>query len=82
MPNPMRVPVTSRWTMSPEGRASRPITTAGRGRLSEGSNSRRIHSAYPWVERTMSGGVRLSPSGPPMVPRKPEMLRMNVMLRS
>ena len=36
MPMPIRVPVTSRWTMSPEGRASRPTTMRGRDRPSRG----------------------------------------------
>ena len=65
---PSRVPHTTFFTISPEMRASLPTTILFEpfGRLL------RMKVAYADVNFTMSKGLSVSPAGPPIVPRIPD----------
>ena len=76
-PQAVRVPQTSCSTIAPLMRASLPTTTLKRPCL--GDACLRSLSQYAYVNLTMSTGVRLSPQGPPMVPRMPDMDLISVM---
>ena len=66
MPQASKVPDTMFFTISPDKRASRPITTLWESLFFF------THWAKAAVSSTISFGVRLSPGRPPMVPRMPE----------
>lgn len=79
-PKLTNVDVTNCCTMSPDGRASLPTTTAG---FDFNLDERFIiHSEYPAVNFTMSTGVNPSPGFPPMVPLIPEIDLINVTVKN
>ena len=64
-------------TMSPEIRASRPTTILPRPSVLA---LRFMNVAYAVVNLTMLSGLRVSPVGPPIVPRIPEIDLISVIV--